>query len=110
MAHRRTTRRYHLPIYITENGIGVAEDVSQGEVQDDYRIAFMKDHIAAIKAAQRLGPTYAVILWSTFDLGIHGRNGAASAMGLSRVDLRTGPPYPKKSYRWYRDFIAGEQT
>ena len=30
--------RYHLPIFITENGVGVREDVKVDQVQDDYRI------------------------------------------------------------------------
>ena len=105
------TRRYHLPIYITENGIGVAEDVSQGEVQDDYRIAFMKDHIAAIKAAQEAGADVrGYFVWSTFDL-YSWKNGCRKRYGLVAVDFENGyTRTPKKSYRWYRDFIAGEQT
>ena len=101
------TRRYHLPIYITENGIGVAEDVTAGEVQDDYRISFMKDHIAAIQAAQEAGADVrGYFVWSTFDL-YSWKNGCRKRYGLVAVDFENGyTRTPKKSYRWYRDTLC----
>lgn len=62
-------QRYHLPIYITENGVGVQEDVSVDQVQDDYRIAFMNDHINAIMNAMDEGvDVKGYYAWSSFDL------------------------------------------
>ena len=101
-------QRYHLPIYITENGIGVAEDVEAGvEVQDDYRIAFMQEHIDAIRAAQAAGADVrGYFAWSTFDL-YSWKNGCRKRYGLVAVDFEHGlTRTPKKSYGWYRDFIA----
>ena len=48
--------KYNLPIYITENGVASYEDVSGDEpVNDDYRIEFLNDHIAAILNAKDEG-------------------------------------------------------
>ena len=47
---------------------------------------------------------------STFDL-YSWKNGCRKRYGLVAVDFENGyTRTPKKSYRWYRDFIAGEQT
>ncbi|MFR3751527.1 MAG: family 1 glycosylhydrolase [Enterocloster sp.] len=47
--------KYHLPIYITENGIGLYEDTSVNQVEDDDRIEFMDMHIAAVLKAKEGG-------------------------------------------------------
>lgn len=39
--------RYHVPMMIAENGIGVEETLdSEGQIHDDYRIAYHREHIA----------------------------------------------------------------
>ncbi len=101
--------RYHLPIYITENGVGVKEDVSVKMVEDDYRISFMNDHIAAIMNAMDAGvDVRGYFAWSTFDL-YSWKNGVAKRYGLVAVDFDAGlVRRPKKSYYWYRDMIASD--
>ena len=97
--------RYHLPIYITENGIGIREDVSVEMVDDQERIDFMNDHISAMLNAMEEGvDVRGYFAWSSFDL-YSWKNGMAKRYGLVAVDedLRRKP---KKSYYWYRDMIA----
>ena len=98
---------YHLPIYITENGIGVREDVKVSQVQDDYRISFMNDHINAIMNAVDKGvDVRGYYAWSSFDL-YSWKNGVEKRYGLVAIDFddenlkRT----PKKSYYWFKDII-----
>ena len=100
-------RKYHLPIYITENGVGVREDVSVEQVQDDYRISFMNDHINAIMNAMDKGADVrGYFAWSTFDL-YSWKNGVEKRYGLVAIDFDNGLiRKPKKSYYWYKDIIA----
>ena len=37
--------RYHTPLYITENGIGLYEDIAPDRIEDDQRIDYMDSHI-----------------------------------------------------------------
>ena len=98
--------KYHLPVYITENGIGVREDVSAEKVEDDYRISFMNDHLNAIMNAMDEGVNVrGYFAWSTFDL-YSWKNGVEKRYGLVAVDFDDDlKRKPKKSYDWYRDVI-----
>ena len=58
-----------VPIYITENGIGLYEDTSVNQVEDDDRIEFMDMHIAAVLKAKEGGcDVRGYYAWSPFDL------------------------------------------
>ena len=99
--------KYHLPIYITENGIGVREDVSVDQVKDDYRISFMNDHINAIMNAMDEGvDVRGYFAWSSFDL-YSWKNGVEKRYGLVAVDFedRKLKRKKKKSYDWYKEVI-----
>ena len=62
-------KKYNLPVYITENGIGMYEDVTVKQVEDDYRISFMKDHLQAMHEAMEAGADVrGYFAWSSFDL------------------------------------------
>ena len=44
--------RYHIPLFIAENGLGAIDEVSEdGKVHDPYRIDYMKQHIIEMKKA-----------------------------------------------------------
>ncbi|MBS6642871.1 MAG: family 1 glycosylhydrolase [Clostridiaceae bacterium] len=104
-------RKYgDVPVYITENGVGMYEKPSKnGMVEDDGRIDFLSRHIEEMRRAIRDGLNLkGYYVWSTFDL-YSWINGYEKRYGLVRVDFddncrRT----PKKSYYWYRDFIRNE--
>lgn len=98
--------KYHLPIFITENGVGVREDVSVAMVEDDYRISFMNDHLNAILNAKDLGvDVRGYFAWSTFDL-YSWKNGTEKRYGLVAIDYENElKRKPKKSYFWYKKVI-----
>ncbi len=98
--------KYHLPIYITENGVGMYEDVTVDQVQDDYRIEFMNDHINAMLNAKDDGVDIrGYFAWSPFDL-YSWKNGCEKRYGLVAIDFDHGlVRKPKKSYFWYKEMI-----
>ena len=101
--------RYHLPIYITENGVGMYEDVTVDMVNDDYRIAFMNDHINAIMNAQDAGvEVKGYFAWSSFDL-YSWKNGCEKRYGLVAIDFKNNLiRKPKKSYYWFKEMIESD--
>lgn len=98
--------KYGLPIYITENGVGMYEDVSVDQVDDQYRIEFMNDHINAILNAKDAGvEVKGYFAWSSFDL-YSWKNGCEKRYGLVAIDFdKELVRKPKKSYYWYKEMI-----
>ncbi len=44
--------RYQKPLFIVENGFGVVDEIrTDGTIEDDYRIAYLKAHIEELKKA-----------------------------------------------------------
>lgn len=44
--------RYQKPIFVVENGLGALDTVeADGSINDDYRIRYLSEHIAAVKQA-----------------------------------------------------------
>jgi beta-glucosidase/6-phospho-beta-glucosidase/beta-galactosidase len=103
--------RYQLPIFVTENGVGVREDVTVDCVNDDYRISFMNDHINAIMNAQDAGcDIRGYYTWSPFDL-YSWKNGCEKRYGLVAVDFNNNQiRKPKKSYYWFKEMIESNAT
>ena len=99
-----------IPIYLTENGVGMHEKLSNNTVEDDGRIDFMESHINALLKAKDLGiDVRGYYVWSTMDL-YSWVNGYQKRYGLVYVDFDNHQKrYPKKSYYWYRDFILNYQ-
>ncbi|HAM43971.1 MAG TPA: 6-phospho-beta-glucosidase, partial [Propionibacteriaceae bacterium] len=103
--------RYQLPLLVTENGLGALDQLTDdGQVHDEYRIDYLRQHIAQIQEAitdgvQILG--YAP--WSAIDL-ISTHQGARKRYGFIYVDraeddLRTLDRYRKDSFHWYQKVI-----
>ena len=63
-------RQYRLPLIITENGLGTPDHLTEdGKVHDDYRIAYLHDHIAACHAAISDGvELFGYCPWSVMDI------------------------------------------
>lgn len=109
---RKVCERYHLPILITENGIG-APDVleADGTVHDDYRIEFYRQHLHALREAitdgvQMLG----YCPWSALDV-VSTHQGYAKRYGFLYVDRGETEGgsmrrIPKDSFTWYKQVIA----
>lgn len=101
-------KKYNIPIYITENGVGVYEDATK-EIKDDYRISFLNDHIDAIQRSIADGADVrGYYVWSTMDL-YSWKNGTEKRYGLVAVDFEDSfNRRPKKSYYWYKDVCANQ--
>ena len=103
--------RYHLPLIITENGLGTADTVTEdGKVHDTYRIAYMRRHIEAIGQAIEDGvEMQGYCPWSVIDL-LSSHQGFRKRYGLVYVnrgehDLMDLRRIPKDSFSWYQSVI-----
>ena len=109
---RRIYDRYHLPLLITENGIG-AKDVleSDGTIHDDYRIDYLRRHFEQAGLAIQDGVALiGYCPWSFIDL-VSTHQGYGKRYGFVYVnrdetDLKDLKRYPKDSFYWYKDVIA----
>ena len=95
----RTTKEYakDLPIYVTENGMANADSVQAGTVQDDSRIDYINQHVAAAQRAIADGaPIKGYFLWSLLD-NYEWALGYEKRFGLVHVDFETLERVPKAS-------------
>ena len=109
---REITSRYHLPIIISENGLGAFDKKEEdGTIHDPYRIAFLKAHIEEMKIAMAEGcEVIAYCTWSFTDL-LSWLNGYQKRYGFVYVDREEAEGssmarYKKDSYYWYKEVIA----
>ncbi|MEU3166307.1 GH1 family beta-glucosidase [Streptosporangium sp. NPDC006930] len=97
------TRRYPAlpPIFITENGYG-----DDGTLDDAGRVDFLRDHLAAIRAAMTDGvDVRGYFCWSLLD-NFEWARGYAARFGLVHVDYETQARTEKASFHWLREFIG----
>ena len=102
--------RYHLPIIITENGLAYSDELSNGCINDDYRIEYLDAHIQQCKRLREEGyPLFGYCTWSLLDL-VSSHQGFKKRYGLIYVD-RTDEEVKdcrrilKKSFYWYQNRI-----
>ncbi len=100
------SKRYHLPIYVTENGAGANEKPdANGEVNDPERIAYLHSYIGALREAVSQGADVrGYFVWSLLDNFEWGA-GYATRFGLVYVDYATQRRIPKASAHWYARLI-----
>lgn len=105
--------RYQIPLMITENGFGAIDEVnSDGEIIDDYRIQYLRDHIRAMKEAIKDGVNLiGYTMWSPMDIVSCGTAEMKKRYGLIYVDLDdygngSLRRIPKKSFYWYKKVIS----
>ncbi|WP_322552636.1 glycoside hydrolase family 1 protein (plasmid) [Priestia megaterium] len=103
--------RYRLPIFITENGIGVREELNEKEtVEDDYRISYLKNHIEQMKLAIEEGvDIFGYLTWGATDI-LSSQGEMKKRYGFIFVnrderDLRDLKRYKKKSFDWFQKVI-----
>lgn len=109
---RKVCERYHLPILITENGIGAPDKLEEdGSVHDPYRIEFYEKHLHAMREAITDGvDMLGYCPWAAVDV-VSTHQGYAKRYGFIYVDrdeqdLRDLRRYPKDSFYWYQKTIA----
>lgn len=106
--------RYQKPLFIVENGLGAMDQPdAQGQIEDDYRIAYLREHIRAMKAAVEedgvdlMGYT----AWGCVDLVSASTGEMKKRYGFIYVDKQddgsgTLARSRKKSFGWYQKVIA----
>ncbi len=109
---REVFSRYHLPMMITENGLGAYDKLeSDGSVHDGYRIDYLRDHITQMRLAVNDGcEIMGYSPWSAIDL-ISTHEGMVKRYGFIFVnrdefDLKDMKRYRKDSFFWYKKVIA----
>lgn len=100
------SRRYRLPIYVTENGAGGSDSVgADGAVDDPARVAYLRDYTGALREALQAGADVrGYFVWSLLD-NFEWGSGYGPRFGLVHVDYTTQQRTPKTSFGWYRAFI-----
>jgi beta-glucosidase len=98
------------PVYITENGCSVRDEVAaDGTVDDQPRISYLDSHLRALHAAMTAGvDVRGYFVWSLMD-NFEWSEGFHQRFGLVHVDFETQRRTPKASFAWYRDFIAAQR-
>ena len=91
-------------IYITENGMGIKEELNENKtVEDDDRIAYIRDHLEMVLKANEDGANVkGYYLWSLMDM-FSWSNGYNKRYGFFFVDFESQERYPKKSAYWYKE-------
>ncbi len=109
---REIYSRYHLPMMITENGLGAYDRLEEdGAIHDGYRIAYLRDHIRQMRLAITDGcEVMGYSPWSAIDL-ISTHEGMVKRYGFIYVnrdefDLKDMKRYRKDSFYWYKKVIA----
>lgn len=105
--------RYQKPVFIVENGLGAADHMEpDGTVADDYRIAYMREHIRAMDDAVNLDgvPLMGYLAWGCIDLVSASTGEMRKRYGMIYVDKKddgtgTLKRSRKKSYEWYKHVI-----
>ncbi|MCC0704432.1 glycoside hydrolase family 1 protein [Clostridioides sp. ES-S-0049-02] len=103
-------QRYHLPVIITENGLGAKDVLEDGKIHDDYRIDYLNTHINACKLAIEDGvEMMGYCLWSFTDLlsSSQGFNKRYGLVYINRTDHETLDlkRIKKDSFYWYKEVI-----
>src|SRR5699024_1114648 len=99
--------RYEKPLFIVENGLGMTDEIKDGEINDDYRIDYLKAHLEEMKEAiedgvDLMGYTY----WGPIDIVSAGTGEMKKRYGFIYVDRDndgkgTLERKKKKSFYWY---------
>lgn len=106
-------RYNNFPLLIVENGLG-AEDTltSDHHVHDNYRIDYLRKHIAAMEEAVHCGVNLlGYTMWSCIDVVSMGTGELRKRYGLIYVDVDdeghgSFKRYRKDSFYWYKKVIA----
>ena len=100
----------NIPFFISENGMGVeGEDAFRGpngEIQDDYRIAFLQEHLQQLNKAMEDGANcFGYHMWAITD-NWSWRNAYKNRYGFVEINIKTQERRLKKSAHWFKEMIA----
>ena len=104
---------YQKPLFIVENGLGAKDVLTEnGEVIDDYRIQYLREHIRSFMDAVELDGVelWGYTTWGCIDLVSAGTGEMSKRYGFIYVDRDdagngTLKRSKKKSFDWYKKVI-----
>ncbi len=107
--------RWQKPLFIVENGLGAKDELVEIDgvktVVDDYRIAYLNDHLVQVGEAIADGVNVlGYTSWGCIDLVSASTAQLSKRYGFIYVDRNddgsgTLDRYKKKSFHWYADVI-----
>lgn len=104
--------KYHLPLYVLENGLGAKDQLVNGEIHDIYRIEYMRKHILALLEAIEDGvDVRAYTVWGCIDLVSVSTGEMSKRYGMIYVDKEDHKNHSsmkrikKDSFEWYKKII-----
>lgn len=103
--------RYHLPVFVAENGLGAYDKLEDGAVHDEYRIEYMRKHIEQMKEAVIDGVNLiGYTAWGIIDIVSCGPMEMSKRYGVIYVDKDdtgkgSGKRIKKDSFYWYKKCI-----
>ena len=104
--------RYQKPIFIVENGLGAIDTIDEnGEINDDYRIGYLREHINALKEAVSDGvDVIGYTSWGPIDIVSASTGELKKRYGFIYVDKDdygngTLERRKKKSFYWYKKVL-----
>ena len=105
--------RYQKPLFIAENGLGAIDTVDEnGNINDDYRIDYLRKHILQMKEAIKDGvELFGYTSWGCIDMISASTSQMSKRYGYIYVDQDddgngTKKRIKKKSFDWYKKVIA----
>jgi len=98
------------PVYITENGQPLPDEVDRTGVADPARIDYLSRCLAQVQAVLEDGMDIrGYYVWSLMD-NLEWDHGYEPRFGLVHVDFETLTRTPKQSFHWYRELIASQRA
>lgn len=104
--------RYQIPLFISENGMGAVDKLTNNTVDDQYRIDYLKQHVQAIKDAIEIDyvDCFGYAWWGPIDIISAGTGEMKKRYGFVYVDLDdygqgSKKRYKKKSFYYYKQVI-----
>jgi len=106
--------RYHKPLWIVENGIGWADELTADQkVHDDYRIKYLQANLSSMRDAVTIDGVdlMGYTMWGCIDLVSAGTGEMKKRYGFVYVDRDDRghgslKRLPKDSFYWYKKVIA----
>lgn len=110
--------RYQKPLMLVENGLGARDVVTaDGEVHDDYRIAYLQEHLDVIEETMVEDgiPLLGYTMWSVIDLVSSSSGQMSKRYGFIYVDRDDAGQgsmrrFKKDSFHWFKAYLAEKKS